>query len=61
MLLPLHYTCPHCCQVVETSADPSQGKEQSYIEDCQVCCRPLLLRVRVSDDEAWADAEPESE
>jgi hypothetical protein len=24
--------------------------EQSYIEDCQVCCRPINLRVTVDED-----------
>lgn len=61
MLLPLIVTCPHCWQEYETSADPSQGNEQSYVEDCQVCCRPLLLKVHVENGEAWGTAEPESD
>jgi Cysteine-rich CPXCG len=28
-----------------TSVDESAGREQSYVEDCQVCCKPNLLRV----------------
>lgn len=62
MLEPLTYICPHCAQAVETSADPSQGSAQEYIEDCQVCCRPLRLRVVLDDDgRAWAEATPETE
>ena len=61
MLLPLTYVCPYCAQASETSADPSQGSSQQYVEDCQVCCRPLLLRVGVEDGQAWAEASPESE
>lgn len=42
--------CPFCGEpftiVVDTSVD-----EQSYIEDCFVCCRPIQLVVRSSDDE----------
>jgi len=60
VLLPLKYVCPHCWQENETSADPSQGPEQVYVEDCQVCCRPLLLRVSIADGEARATAEPEA-
>jgi hypothetical protein len=25
--------------------DESAGRRQSYIEDCQVCCKPNLLRI----------------
>ena len=45
-----------CFQVNETTADPSQGGQQSYVEDCQVCCRPLVLQVTIADGEAWAEA-----
>jgi len=24
--------------------------EQDYIEDCEVCCRPIALGVRIDDD-----------
>jgi hypothetical protein len=29
--------------------DPSAG-EQCYIEDCSVCCRPMLLTVTVTPE-----------
>jgi hypothetical protein len=28
-----------------TSVDAAAGRRQSYIEDCQVCCKPNLLTV----------------
>jgi len=59
MLEPVTYVCPHCAQVNETAADPSQGGSQEYVEDCQVCCRPLRLQVRLENGEAWAEASPE--
>lgn len=33
-------SCPYCGETLELSLDASAG-EQSYIEDCQVCCRPI--------------------
>jgi len=30
--------------------DTSEG-EQSYVEDCEVCCRPLLIRYCVDSEE----------
>ncbi len=28
-----------------TSVDESAGRRQSYVEDCQVCCKPNVLRI----------------
>jgi Cysteine-rich CPXCG len=32
-------------RVNETTVDESAGNRQRYIEDCQVCCKPNVLRV----------------
>ena len=39
------FNCGYCGEPNATFVDMSQGSEQSYIEDCQVCCRPNVLRV----------------
>jgi len=39
------YQCGYCGEMNHTFVDLSQGSHQSYIEDCQVCCRPNVLRV----------------
>jgi len=36
--------CPYCGEPLEIQVDTSVV-EQSYIEDCQVCCRPIALHV----------------
>jgi hypothetical protein len=36
--------CPYCGETFETTVDASAG-EQDYVEDCQVCCRPIQLRI----------------
>jgi hypothetical protein len=38
-------TCPHCGEVFPLAIDTSI-REQSFIEDCTVCCRPIQLTVR---------------
>jgi hypothetical protein len=53
-------TCPYCGERVELLPDPGAGP-QAYIEDCSVCCRPMLvewteddagdLRVRLRRDD----------
>jgi hypothetical protein len=37
--------CPWCGEAIELSVDTSV-REQSYIEDCHVCCRPIQIAVR---------------
>ena len=39
------FTCAGCGEWNETSVDESVGGHQSYVEDCQVCCKPNLLEV----------------
>ncbi len=43
-------TCPHCGQMTEVALDPGSGQEQEYVEDCQVCCRPVLMYVNYLRD-----------
>ncbi|NGP75376.1 CPXCG motif-containing cysteine-rich protein [Balneolaceae bacterium YR4-1] len=42
---PATYICSYCGETNHTFVDPSQGNNQNYIEDCQVCCRPNELSV----------------
>ncbi|MEO0336970.1 MAG: CPXCG motif-containing cysteine-rich protein [Pseudomonadota bacterium] len=37
------FTCPYCWQNISMVLEPSEDI-QSYIEDCEVCCRPIQLR-----------------
>lgn len=36
--------CPYCGEIIETVVDLSAG-DQSYYEDCQVCCAPIRFEV----------------
>jgi len=40
------FQCAACGEWNETVVDESAGWLQSYVEDCQVCCRPNLLAIR---------------
>jgi len=44
------FQCAGCGEWNETSVDESAGSKQSYVEDCQVCCKPNLLRVWWDND-----------
>jgi hypothetical protein len=39
------FQCAGCGEWNETVVDSSAGGKQSYVEDCQICCKPNVLRV----------------
>lgn len=41
--------CPYCGESFETTVDASAGS-QEYIEDCYVCCRPIVFRLEADTD-----------
>jgi hypothetical protein len=49
-LLEASYLCPHCGEENDTLIDPSGGAEQSYTEDCSICCRANLIRATISGE-----------
>jgi hypothetical protein len=51
--------CPYCGESISVIADNSVP-EQQYTEDCQVCCRPIVLSV-VSDLDGGVSVQARSE
>ncbi|NRA65885.1 MAG: CPXCG motif-containing cysteine-rich protein [Pseudobacteriovorax sp.] len=47
------YQCPFCGEISDSFFDLSEGST-SYIEDCQVCCQPILLRFSVHMDGSFS-------
>lgn len=41
--------CPYCGEPIELLLDPSVA-EQEYVEDCYVCCRPIVVRVTTGEE-----------
>ena len=41
------YACPYCGQTNYLGVDPSAGARQRLVEDCPVCCSPIVFTVRV--------------
>jgi len=44
------FYCPHCAQRISVLVDLSVP-EQKYIEDCEICCRPMQITYEVFKDE----------
>jgi len=39
------FQCAGCGEWNETTVDDSAGRSQTYVEDCQICCQPNVLRL----------------
>ena len=52
-MLEHFYTCPYCWEEISALLDPSISN-QTYIEDCEVCCNPIELHVSFELEELVA-------
>lgn len=51
--------CPYCGEPIELVVDCSISRQQ-YIEDCEVCCRPIEINVEVDEGgNSWVDVKAE--
>ena len=44
------FFCPHCGEEISMVLDTSV-RRQSYIEDCEVCCRPIRITYAIARGE----------
>lgn len=47
------FQCPYCWEEISMLLDPSETQQQ-YIEDCEVCCRPIEVMTQFRGDELVA-------
>jgi hypothetical protein len=40
------FSCPYCAAEISMLLDPSDNG-QPYIEDCEVCCRPIRVQFEI--------------
>ena len=52
--------CPYCGEWINIIIDESI-EQQNYIEDCQVCCRPIELSVTIAGEEVGVAARRDDE
>ena len=60
MLPSTSIQCPYCGESITVLVDDSAG-DQHYIEDCQVCCRPISIQVTVEDGQWQLSARAEDD
>lgn len=44
------YVCDKCGEEIVIPVDLSQGRSQSFVEDCPVCCRPNRITIEIFSD-----------
>lgn len=48
-LIERRIRCPFCAEAMSILVDLSAG-DQSYIEDCQICCQPMQISYQTDGD-----------
>ena len=43
------FSCPYCGEEISMVLDVSV-RRQTYVEDCEVCCKPIEISYTVQDD-----------
>lgn len=54
------YFCDSCGEEIVIPIDLAAGREQTYVEDCPVCCCPMVIHVAIDEDgqaSIWGEAE----
>jgi hypothetical protein len=54
------YVCPYCGEALVAELDPSIGN-QRYVEDCAVCCQPIVLTYTLDENEEVVEFSAERE
>lgn len=54
-------SCPYCGETITIAVDSTAG-DQQYVEDCFVCCQPIMLYIQTDDQGQLLSiqAEPEN-
>ena len=48
----IEVTCPYCGETVVIILDPAGGGTQDYVEDCEVCCKPISIEATADEEGA---------
>ncbi|MBP9854615.1 MAG: CPXCG motif-containing cysteine-rich protein [Candidatus Omnitrophica bacterium] len=44
------YACPYCSSENSLLVDYSGGSTQKFITDCEICCRPISIKLHLNED-----------
>lgn len=52
--------CPYCGESFMVEPEPS-GEVMEYVEDCHVCCRPIVISIHYSENGSEVFAKREND
>ncbi len=53
-------SCPYCGEPLVVEPEPSD-EVMEYVEDCHVCCQPIIVTISYSEDGSEVSARRENE
>jgi len=53
-------SCPYCGEPLVIEPEPSD-EIMEYVEDCHVCCQPIIITISYSEDGSEVSARRENE
>lgn len=56
MLEEIEVECPYCGERFTALVDASEG-DSRYVQDCEVCCSPILFAVTLAPDSGAVSVE----
>lgn len=45
-----NFICPYCSAENSMALDLTGGSRQRFVIDCETCCSPIVIRLRLSGD-----------
>lgn len=42
-----NFHCPYCGETNEVLVDFSAGPSQEFVVDCEVCCSPAVVKIKI--------------
>ena len=49
-----HFLCPYCGQTNELLVDVTGGPAQEFVVDCEICCAPIAVRLKMRGEDVLA-------
>ena len=46
-----YFACPYCGSENSIVIDYSAGMKQEFLLDCEVCCRPIIIALKIDGKE----------
>ncbi len=60
LLSEQEFACPYCASHNQISLDDGARTNYELVTDCEICCRPIVIRVTMAGDDCVLDVRAEN-